>query len=161
MAYNVEFIPASKRTVFLDAWMFSTIVCLIPAGKLSTIEAICEMWAKRKGADWCELGSCSLLPIFRTVLWSPADVQRIDFIDDLSSLAADDDNRVPYWRIVSQRGYLIDLGNGRYSSKESQKSRLEREGHAVVRPNPEKRMYRVPNYKASLFDLNRLIINEG
>ena len=46
-----EYIPAAKKTVYLDKQMFATIMCMIPAGKLTTQEAICEMWARRKGAD--------------------------------------------------------------------------------------------------------------
>ena len=44
--------------------------------------------------------------------------------------------------------------------KETQKELLEQEGHVIVQPNPNRRIYRVENYKAALFDLSRLIINE-
>ncbi len=49
---------------------------------------------------------------------------------------------------------------GRYCTKETQKEFLEREGHVIVQPNPNRRLYRVQNYKEVLFDLDRLIINE-
>jgi len=50
-----EHIPAAKKAVYLDKQTFATIMCMIPAGKLITQEAICEMWARRKGADFCEI----------------------------------------------------------------------------------------------------------
>ena len=37
---------------------------------------------------------------------------------------------------------------------------LEREGHVIVQPNPNRHLYRVQDYKAALFDLDKLIINE-
>lgn len=43
---DCEHIPAAKKAVYLDKQMFATIMCMIPAGKLTTQEAICEMWAK-------------------------------------------------------------------------------------------------------------------
>ena len=80
-----EYVPTAKKTVYLNRQMFATIVAMIPAGKLTTQEAIYEMWAKRKGGDSCELESYSLLPIDKKVLWTPTDVQRVDFITDLKS----------------------------------------------------------------------------
>ncbi len=154
-----EYIHTTKKTVYLDRQMFATIVCMIPAGKLTTQEAIYEMWAKRKGADRCELQNYSILPIDKRVLWKPTDVQRVDFIDDLKSYGSDDwESLIPYWRLISPRGTLVDFG--RYCTKETQKEFLEREGHVIVQPNPDRRLYRVQDYKAALFDLDRLIINE-
>ncbi len=154
-----EYIPTAKKTVYLDRQMFATIVSMIPAGKLTTQEAIYEMWAKRKGADHCELQNYSILPIDKRVLWKPTDVQRVDFIDDLKSYPdIDEKNIIPYWRLISPRGTLVDFG--RYCTKETQKEFLEREGHVIVQPNPNRRLYRVQNYKEVLFDLDRLIINE-
>ena len=75
-----EYIPTAKKTIYLNKQMFATIVAMIPAGKLTTQEAICEMWAKRKGGEFCELERYSILPIDKKVLWTPTDVQRVDFI---------------------------------------------------------------------------------
>jgi len=154
-----KYIPPTKKTVYLDRQMFATIVCMIPAGKLTTQEAIYEMWAKRKGADHCELQNYSILPIDKRVLWKPTDVQRVDFIDDLNFYGSNDwESLIPYWRLISPRGTLVDFG--RYCTKETQKEFLEREGHVIVQPNPDRRLYRVQNYKKLLFDLDRLIIKE-
>ena len=155
---DYEYIPATKKTAYLDKQMFATIVCMIPAGKLTTQEAIYEMWAKRKGVDRCELQEHGLLPVDKRVLWTPADVQRVDFMTDLKSYRYDKESLIPYWRIISPNGTLVDFG--RYCDKETQKTMLEQEGHVIDQPNPNRRLYRVQNYKAALFDLNKLIIKE-
>ena len=156
-----EYIPASKKAVHLDKQTFSTIMCMIPAGKLTTQEAICDMWARRKGADTCEIKDGGIMPFDKQMFWTPADIQRVDFITDLKSYnksKSNLDDLIPYWRMISLKGTLIDFG--RYFDKETQKELLEQEGHVIVQPNQNRRIYRVENYKAALFDLSRLIINE-
>jgi len=155
---DFEYIPATQKTVYLDRQMFATIVTMIPAGKLTTKEAIFEMWAKRKGVDRCELQEHGILPIDKRVLWTPTDVQRVDFITDLKSYRYDKESLIPYWRIISPNGTLVDFG--RYCDKETQKIMLEQEGHVIIQPNPNRRLYRVQDYKSALFDLNKLIIKE-
>jgi len=154
-----EYIPAAKKTVYLDKQMFATIMCMIPAGKLTTQEAICEMWAKRKGLDYCEIESSGIMSFDKRMFWTPTDVQRIDFITELKSYGKTElENLIPYWRIISLRGTLIDFG--RYFDKEAQKMILEQEGHVIVQPNPNRRLYQVKDYKEALFDLDKLIIKE-
>ena len=156
---NREHIPAAKKAAYLDKQMFATIMCMIPAGKLITQEAICEMWARRKGANFCEIKGDGIMPFDKKLFWRPADVQRVDFITELKDYGeADQNSLIPYWRMISLRGMLIDYG--RYFDKEAQKELLEREGHVIEQPDPNKRLYRVQNYKTALFDLNKLIINE-
>ena len=41
--HSVVYIPATKKAVHLDKQTFATIMCMIPIGKLTTQEAICEM----------------------------------------------------------------------------------------------------------------------
>lgn len=155
----VVYTPAAKKTAYLDKQTFATIMCMIPAGKLTTQEAICDMWARRKGADFCEIEGGGIMPFDKKLFWKPADVQRVDFITELKDYGeADRDRLIPYWRMISLRGMLIDYG--RYFDKEAQKELLEREGHVIEQPDPNKRLYRVQNYKTALFDLNKLIINE-
>lgn len=153
-----EYFPATKKPVYLDKQMFATIICMIPAGKLTTEDAICDVWARRKGADYCEIEG-GIMPFDKRMFWRPTDVQRVDFITELKDYGkADTNSLIPYWRMISLRGMLIDYG--RYFDKETQKMLLEREGHVIEQPDPNKRLYRVQNYKAALFDLNKLIINE-
>ena len=154
-----EYTPATKKTAYLDKQMFATIICMIPAGKVTTLDAICEMWARRKGADCCEIEGGGIMPFDKRMCWTPTDVQRVDFITELKDYGkVDVGSLIPYWRLISLRGMLIDYG--RYFDKETQKTLLEREGHMIEQPDPNKRLYRVQNYKAALFDLNKLIINK-
>lgn len=153
-----EYIPATQKTVYLDRQMFATIVAMIPIGKLTTKEAIYEMWAKRKEVDRCELQEYGILPIDKRMLWKPTDVQRVDFITEIKSYHYDKESLIPYWRIISPNGTLVDFG--RYCDKETQKIMLEQEGHVIIQPNPNRRLYRVQDYKAALFDLDKLIIKE-
>ena len=154
-----EYIPATKKPVYMDKQMFATIICMIPAGRLTTHDAICKMWAKRKGADYCEVEGGGIMPFDKRMFWRPTDVQRVDFITELKEYGnADTENLIPYWRMISPRGVLLDYG--RYYTKETQKILLEQEGHVIEQPDPNKRLYRVQNYKEALFDLNKLIIRE-
>ena len=139
---SVVYIPATKKAAYLDKQTFATIMCMIPPGKLTTQEAICEMWARRKGADFCEIKSGGIMPFDKKLFWTPADVQRVDFITDLKEYGRPDEGiLIPYWRMISLRGMLIDCG--RYFDKETQKELLEREGHVIEQPNPNKRLCRV------------------
>lgn len=154
-----EYIPATKKPVYIDKQMFATIICMIPAGKLTSHDAICKMWAKRKGAAYCEVEGGGIMPFDKRMFWRPTDVQRVDFITELKEYGnADTENLIPYWRMISPRGVLLDYG--RYYTKETQKILLGREGHVIEQPDPNKRLYRVQNYKDALFDLNKLIIRE-
>ncbi len=157
---KVTLIPASKSMVRMDLQLFATIVCLIPPGKLSSVEAICEMWAKRKGRDFCELER-GVLPYGKSLFFSPADVAKIETAKEvLSRPEGDKTDFIPYWRLVSVRGYLIDFGYAGLWTKERQKEILEREGHTIEKLNNGNRSYRVVGYKEKMMDLNGLIIKE-
>ena len=139
---SVVYIPATKKAAYLDKQTFATIMCMIPPGKITTQEAICEMWARRKEADFCEIEGDGIMPFDKKLFWTPADVQRVDFITDLKEYGRPDEGiLIPYWRMISLRGMLIDCG--RYFDKETQKELLEREGHVIEQPNPNKRLCRV------------------
>ena len=115
---NHKYIPATKKLVYMDKQMFATIICMIPAGKLTTHDAICKMWAKRKGVDYCEIQGDGIMPFDKRMFWRPTDVQRVDFITELKEYGkADTENLIPYWRIISLWGVLIDYG--RYYTKET------------------------------------------
>ena len=102
---DYEYIPATKKTVYLDKQMFATIVCMIPAGKLTTLDAICEMWARRKGADRCEIENDGITPFDKKLFWKPADIQRVDFITELKDYGKpDQDSLIPYWRMTRSGG---------------------------------------------------------
>lgn len=155
---SAKYIPPEGKIVHMDSQMFASIISMIPFGKLVTIEAIGAMWAARKGADRCILGS-GPLPYNKKLLFHPANVQRIDFWSDMDTLhSVNEEHLIPYWRIISMRGSLIDFAT--YYSIEVQKLLLEQEGHTILQSNRILRKYVVENYQDALFNLDRLIINE-
>lgn len=72
---------------------------------------------------------------------------------DKNSFSLHLENSFPYWRVVSQRGYLI---NSIYSSKEKQKEMLIKEGFQIKQMQGEGIM--VEDYNLYMFDLNELQI---
>ena len=105
------------------------LICEIPAGQIATEKALMECLAK--AYDKADL-----------------EIERYP-------LATKDmlDEKYPVWRIVSQRGHLQNAcGN------ETQKVKLEAEGHTIVQPDPEKDAYIVENYKDCMFDFSSLKI---
>lgn len=144
-----------KQGTPISKQMFATIVCLIPYGEVTTCEAIYEMWARRQGADYCNLEVAGLLPFTKDILFHPEPIARVDLSPD-NGLDNDADKLIPYWRLVSERGYLIDFGT--YVSKETQKERLEAEGHTIIAGREGTRSYRLASYKDKMFDLSRLVL---
>ena len=72
---------------------------------------------------------------------------------DENSFSLHLENAFPYWRVVSQRGYLI---NSIYSSKEKQKTMLKSEGLKINDMHGDG--LAVEDYKLHMFDLNELQI---
>ena len=105
------------------------LICEIPAGQIATEKALMECLAKAYG--------------------------KADLEIERYPLATKDmlDEKYPVWRIVSQRGHLQNA-----CGKETQKAKLEAEGHTIVQPDPEKDAYIVQNYKDCLFDFSFLAI---
>lgn len=60
----------------------------------------------------------------------------------------------PFWRVVSQKGYLI---NSFYCSKEKQKEKLEEEGTKIKKIG-ENESYRVDEFEYRRFDINNFKI---
>lgn len=54
--------------MYLNKQMSAILMCMIFAEKLTTEEAICEMWARRRGADFCEIEGGGIMPFDKTVL---------------------------------------------------------------------------------------------
>ena len=105
------------------------LICEIQAGKIATEKALMECLEKAYG--------------------------KADLEIERYPLATKDmlDEKYPFWRIVSQRGHLQSA-----CGKETQRAKLEAEGHTIVQPDPEKDAYIVENYKECLFDLSCLKI---
>ncbi len=62
------------------------------------------------------------------------------------------EERYPYWRLLSFNGYL--QGN-----KLAQQRLLEKEGHTVIKPNPDMSKYTVENYKDKQYKFDNLSIS--
>lgn len=73
---------------------------------------------------------------------------------DLDSVELYSNNSFPYWRVVSQRGYLI---NSFYCSKDRQKALLEEEGIQIIKIG-ENESYRVDEFDYRRFDISNLKI---
>lgn len=106
------------------------LICEIPAGQVATEKALMECLAKAYG--------------------------KADLEIERYPLATKDmlDEKYPFWRIVSQRGHLQSA-----CGKETQRTKLEAEGHTIIQPDPEKDAYIVHNYKEHLFDFGSLAIH--
>ena len=89
-----------------------------------------------------------------TTLRRAYNLERADVSTNLNAIDLHAYEKFPYWRVISQRGYLIDTI---YSSKENQKKHLEKEGHNIQKIG-ENESYRVMDYKDTHFDMNKLII---
>lgn len=105
------------------------LICEIPAGQITTEKALMECLAKAYG--------------------------KADLEIERYPLATKDmlDEKYPVWRVVSQRGHLQNA-----CGKETQKVKLEAEGHTIVQLDPKKDAYIVENYKDYLFDFSSLKI---
>lgn len=112
---------------------YNNIVLLVPCGKLLTIGAIREYFAKQNGADFTDPITAGIF--ISIVAW--ASYQRAE-------------NKVPYWRILKANGEL----NSKYpGSIDTQKELLEKEGHKIIQKGRTNIKYYVKNYEQALFKL--------
>lgn len=105
------------------------LICEIPVGQIATEKALMACLAKAYGKAGLEIERYPLATK--------------DMLDE----------KYPVWRIVSQRGHLLNA-----CGKETQRAKLEAEGHTIVQPDLEKDAYIVENYKDYLFDFSSLEI---
>lgn len=113
---------------------YDRIMKTIPRGKVITVTAIREHFAKQNGADLTEPMTAG---IFVTIAaW--ASEQRAK-------------NKTPYWRTLKANGEL----NGKYpGGAEAQKAMLEAEGHIVLEKGRAQKRYFVADYENALFVLD-------
>lgn len=105
------------------------LICEIPAGQIATEKALVDCLAAVYGMSNLEMEHYLLATK--------------DMLDE----------KYPFWRIVSQRGHLQSA-----CGKETQRAKLEAEGHTIIQPDPNKDAYIVKNYKEHLFDFSSLAI---
>ncbi|WP_100065933.1 MGMT family protein [Miniphocaeibacter massiliensis] len=112
---------------------YDTVMRLIPFGKLITIGKIREYFAKLNNADFTEPITAGIF--VSIAAW--ASYQR-------------EDDKTPYWRTLKANGEL----NPKYPGGiESQRSKLEEEGHTIIQKGRKNLRYYVEDYEEKLFDL--------
>lgn len=110
---------------------YDKIMRLVPFGKLLTVGAIREYFAKKSGADFTEPITAGIF--VSIAAW--ASVQR-------------DDDKTPYWRTLKANGEL----NAKYPGGiKTQKEMLEKEGHTIIQKGRKNIRYYVKDYENDLF----------
>lgn len=112
---------------------YDRVMRLVPFGKLLTVGAIREYFARQSGADFTEPITAGIF--VSIAAW--ASFQRTD-------------RRTPYWRTLKAGGEL----NAKFPGGiEAQKELLEKEGHTVIQKGRTNIRYYVRDYEKALFEL--------
>ncbi len=123
-----------NRMYFAPPIDYDRVMRLVPFGKLLTVGAIREYFAKQSGADFTE-------PITAGIFVSIAAWASCQRSED----------ETPYWRTLKANGEL----NAKYPGGiEAQKEKLESEGHTVIQKGYKNIKYYVKDYENALFHLN-------
>lgn len=123
------------RMYFAPPIDYDKVMRLVPFGKLLTVGAIREHFAKQNGADFTEPITAGIF--VSIVAW--ASFQRKD-------------DKTPYWRTLKANGEL----NAKYPGGiEAQKEMLEKEGHVIIQKGRKNVRYYVKDYENALFELLR------
>lgn len=122
-----------SRMYFAPPTDYDKVMKSIPSGKVITISAIREYFARTNNADFTEPITAGIF--VSIAAW--ASHQRTE-------------NKTPYWRTLKANGEL----NPKYPGGiEVQKEKLEQEGHTVIQKGRKNIRYYVKDFKAALFDL--------
>ena len=121
------------RMYFAPPMDYDRVMRLVPFGKLLTVGAIREYFARQSGADFTEPITAGIF--VSIAAW--ASFQRTD-------------RRTPYWRTLKAGGEL----NAKFPGGiEAQKELLEKEGHTVIQKGRTNIRYYVRDYEKALFEL--------
>lgn len=121
------------KMYFAPPIAYDQVMRRVPYGKLLTVGAIREYFARQNGADFTE-------PITAGVFVSIAawaSCQRKE-------------NKTPYWRTLKANGELNEKYPG---GIDAQRELLEKEGHTVVKKGRTNIRYYVKDYEQALFSL--------
>ena len=122
-----------SRMYFAPPADYDRIMKNVPFGKLITVGMIREHFAKLNGADFTDPITAGIF--VSIAAW--ASYQR-------------DSDETPYWRTLKAGGEL----NPKYpGGVENHKTKLESEGHTVIKKGRTNIRYYVENYENSLFEL--------
>jgi hypothetical protein len=112
---------------------YDKIMRLVPYGKLLTVGAIRDYFAKQSGADFTEPITAGIF--VSIAAW--ASYQR-------------NEDETPYWRTLKANGEL----NPKYpGGMKAQKELLEKEGHIIIKKGRTNIKYFVKDYEQALFEL--------
>ena len=115
---------------------YDKVMRLVPKGKLITVGAIRDYFAKRNGADFTD-------PITAGIFCSIAAWASYQRTDDIT----------PYWRTLKANGEL----NAKYpGGVEEQKKQLEAEGFTIIKKGRTNIRYYVKDHDKYLFELMQL-----
>ena len=115
---------------------YDKVMRLVPFGRLLTVGAIREYFARKSGADFTE-------PITAGIFVSIAAWASFQRSED----------QIPYWRTLKANGEL----NAKYPGGiEAQKEKLEAEGHTIIQKGRKNIKYYVKDYVNALYDLKEL-----
>lgn len=122
-----------SRMYFAPPIDYDRVMRLVPYGKVLTVGAIRDYFAKQSGADFTE-------PITAGIFVSIAAWA--------SSQRSED--QTPYWRTLKANGEL----NPKYpGGAEAQKEMLEKEGHTIIQKGRTNIRYYVKDYEQVMFEL--------
>lgn len=115
---------------------YDKVMRLVPFGRVLTVGAIREYFARKSGADFTE-------PITAGIFVSIAAWASFQRSED----------QIPYWRTLKANGEL----NVKYPGGiEAQKEKLEAEGHTIIQKGRKNIKYYVKDYVNALYDLKEL-----
>ena len=122
------------RMYFAPPIDYDRIMKRVPYGKVITVGKIRDYFAKQSGADFTE-------PITAGIFVSIAAWASYQRSED----------ETPYWRTLKANGEL----NAKYPGGiETQKEKLEAEGHTIIQRGRKNISYYVKDYEKALFELN-------
>lgn len=123
------------RMYFAPPMDYDEVMRRVPYGKVVTVGAIREYFARKSGADFTD-------PITAGIFVSIAAWASFQRGTD----------ETPYWRTLKAGGELNEKYPG---GTPAQKAKLESEGHTVVRRGRKNIRYYVKDYEAALFALDQ------
>lgn len=122
-----------EKMYFAPPADYDRVMKLAPFGKVLTVGAIREYFAKKNGADFTD-------PITAGIFVSIAAWASYQRTED----------ETPYWRTLKANGEL----NAKYpGGVEAQKEKLEAEGHTIVKKGRTNIRYYVKDYEKALYPL--------
>ena len=124
-----------NKMYFAPPLAYDRVMKRVPYGRVTTVGEIREYFAKQSGADFTE-------PITEGIFVSIAAWASHQRSGD----------ETPYWRTLKANGELNEKYPG---GIESQKEKLEAEGHTIISKGRKNIRYYVKDYEMALYDLER------